>query len=231
MNPVYLIVDLSSVLVPFLFSFHPKLKFYLHFKAVWPALLFPAILFLLWDSLFTFMGVWGFNPRYLIGVNLFNLPLEEILFFICIPYACLFTYYCLNLFYQFKWSNQITRLIVLSIVIVLLLIGGLNLEKAYTSTTFLGTAIILVLLTFVLKVSWLAKLLSIYPVLLIPFFIVNGILTGTGLDEPIVWYNDSENMGIRLLTIPIEDIVYGFEMMLLSVFVFERLTFQTIQNK
>ncbi len=71
---------------------------------------------------------------------------------------------------------------------------------------------------FALRVNWIGKLWRIYPILLIPFFIVNGILTGTGLEEPVVWYNDSRNLGIRLLSIPIEDVVYGFEMILLTIF-------------
>jgi lycopene cyclase domain-containing protein len=66
----------------------------------------------------------------------------------------------------------------------------------------------------------------IYPILLIPFFIVNGILTGSGLPQPIVWYNNAENIGIRLWTIPVEDIFYGFELMFINVYLYEML-----QNK
>jgi lycopene cyclase domain-containing protein len=50
--------------------------------------------------------------------------------------------------------------------------------------------------------------------MLIPFFIVNGILTGSFIDEPVVWYNNDENLGIRLFTIPVEDSVYAFTMIL-----------------
>jgi hypothetical protein len=63
----------------------------------------------------------------------------------------------------------------------------------------------------------------IYPILLIPFFIVNGILTGSGLPQPIVWYNNAENIGIQLWTIPVEDIFYGFELMLINVYLYEML--------
>jgi hypothetical protein len=46
-------------------------------------------------------------------------------------------------------------------------------------------------------------------------------LTGTGLDEAVVWYDDSENLGLRLLTIPIEDIFYGMLMVGLTVSIYE----------
>ena len=72
-----------------------------------------------------------------------------------------------------------------------------------------------------MRVKWLAPFISIYPVLLIPFFIVNGILTGTGLEEPVVWYNNAENMGIRMGTIPVEDVFYGMELIILTLFFYE----------
>jgi lycopene cyclase domain-containing protein len=58
--------------------------------------------------------------------------------------------------------------------------------------------------------------------MLIPFFIVNGILTGTGINEEVVWYNDEENLGIRLLTIPVEDIFYAFSLILLNLLLFKK---------
>jgi lycopene cyclase domain-containing protein len=53
-----------------------------------------------------------------------------------------------------------------------------------------------------------------YVVILVPFFIVNGVLTGTGLSEAVVWYNDTQNFGVRLGTIPLEDTVYNLGMLL-----------------
>lgn len=224
MHSLYLIVNLASVIVPFIFSFHPKIKFYKQFKAVWPALLLPAMVFVGWDVLFTARGIWGFNPRYLIGVYVFNLPLEEVLFFICIPYACLFTFYSLTLFYQMDWPTYKVRVTSIIISVILLIVALLHLNNAYTSTTFIITAAMLLLFTFVFKVNWLGSLFRVYPVLLIPFFIVNGILTGTGIEEPVVWYNEAEIIGIRLLTIPIEDVVYGFLLIFSNILLFYRLS-------
>jgi lycopene cyclase domain-containing protein len=49
---------------------------------------------------------------------------------------------------------------------------------------------------------------------LIPFLLTNGLLTGAFLPEPIVWYNDAENLGLRIGTIPVEDALFGMLMML-----------------
>ena len=52
--------------------------------------------------------------------------------------------------------------------------------------------------------------------------VVNGILTGTGINEEVVWYNAEHFMGFRLLTVPVEDFFYGFLLILLNVIVFEK---------
>lgn len=221
MKSLYLLINLFTVIVPVIFSFHPKLQFYKHWKAFFLSSIIVALAFILWDIQFTKLGVWGFNPNYVTGIFLDNLPIEEVLFFICIPFSCVFTYHCLNIFYQYKWKPQTETFFIIILSILLFAIGIINYDKLYTFYTFVSIAILLILLKFAIKITWLPKLLSIYPILLIPFFIVNGILTGTGIEQPVVWYNNVENLGIRLLTIPIEDIFYGFELILLNVFLYQ----------
>ena len=51
--------------------------------------------------------------------------------------------------------------------------------------------------------------------------IINGILTGTGIEHPVVWYNPEEIIGLRILSIPVEDVFYGMLMLICSVSIFE----------
>jgi lycopene cyclase domain-containing protein len=227
MKSLYLLIDLSVMAVPLLFSFHPKIKFYRSWLALSKSILGVAVLFLVFDSLFTSLGVWSFNPRYLVGIHLYNLPLEEILFFICIPFSCVFTYYCLNRFFNLSWDPRKEDYFCILISYLLLSLGILYREKLYTSTTFISTAIICLMLKFLFRINWFGKACTIFGVLLVPFFLVNGILTGTGLAEPVVRYNPAENLGIRILTIPIEDFIYGFELFILNLFFYLRWSAQT----
>ena len=221
MNYLYLWVNIGTILIPFLYSFHPRLQFYKLWKAFIPANLITATLFLIWDLIFTDTGVWGFNPEYITGIYLYNLPLEEILFFICIPYSCVFTYHSLNILFKIKWKNKSIKVFLFILIVTLAFTAFLNYNHVYTVSTFLILAFILFVLQFMLKVPWMDKFLFTYLVLLLPFFIVNGILTGVVTKEPVVWYNDDENLGIRLLTIPVEDVFYGMELILLNVAFFE----------
>jgi len=221
MRFTYLLVDFFSAIVPFLFSFHPKIKFTRYFRSYFTANLISAFCFLAWDIIFTAKGVWGFNDKYILGYTILNLPIEECLFFFCIPFACTFTYYCLTLFYQIKWKPLTENIFIISLSVVLFVMGIINFHRSYTAVTFISTSVLLIACRFIFRVKWMDKFFTIYPVLLIPFFVVNGILTGTGIREPIVWYNNEENLGMRLLTIPVEDIFYGMELMLLTILLYE----------
>ena len=103
-----------------------------------------AIQFLIWDELFTRHGVWGFTNEHLTGISFFNLPIEEILFFIIIPYCCVFTY---EVFLKLSLkNNQITQLLTLALGIIILIIGVLLYTKIYTAGTFISLGILLIVL-------------------------------------------------------------------------------------
>ena len=209
MSAIYLLIDVASISVPFIFSFHPKLQFYKQWRSFFLACLITLIPFLLWDMFFTEIGVWGFNPNYLSGFNIGNLPVEEVLFFICIPYACVFTYHCIDRLYKVKLSIKVTTISTYALIALLVTGVIFNLEKMYSVSIFVSLSVFLSLLLLLRKADWIGKFYIVFSILLIPFLIVNGVLTGSFLDDPIVWYNNNENMNFRIFTIPLEDVFYA----------------------
>ncbi|KFF12134.1 lycopene cyclase [Chryseobacterium soli] len=217
----YLLINFFTVIICFIFSFHPKIKFSRHFKAFLGASLMVAVFFIVWDSWFTKIGVWWFNDNYLIGVRLLGLPIEEILFFICIPFSCVFTYYCLDKFFKLDWKPLPEKIFVVISILASFFLALWFSPLLYTFMTFLTTGLSLFILYFILKVRWIGKASFIYFLLMPGFLAVNGILTGTGLESPIVNYTPGKFLGIRILTIPIEDTVYGYEMILWNLYFFQ----------
>lgn len=219
----YLLINLSAVLVPFLASFHPGLKFYKGWGALAIAMLVSCAVFLPWDMYFTHLKIWGFNPRYLTGYYIGNLPVEEVLFFICIPYCCVFTFHCLHPLIKMSLSPNTVKNITLALIGFSIVMMVLFRDRLYTCYTFAFLTIILCIAQFMLKIKWMLNFYIIYGILLIPFLIVNGLLTGTGLDEPVVWYNNTQNLNLRILTIPVEDVFYGMGLILLNTVVYMRI--------
>jgi lycopene cyclase domain-containing protein len=216
---LYLLLNLGSLSIPLIFSFHPKLKFFKHWKSLGIGILISMLIFIPWDIFFTINGIWGFNSNYYLGTNLFSLPIEEWLFFICIPYACVFTHYALlSYFPKMKLPSGSTKLISYVLILFFIIVAIYNYNKWYTLVNF-SLATVLTVLVVNKKSELLQSFLLSFLVMLIPFFIVNGILTGSFIENEVVWYNDFENLGIRLFTIPIEDTVYAFTLILLNLFV------------
>lgn len=218
----YLLINFFTVIVCFIFSFHHKIKFNRHFKAFILASSIVALFFIVWDIWFTKIGVWWFNDKYLLGLRIVNLPIEEILFFICIPFSCIFTYFCLDKFFRLDWKPEMEKIFVIFSIVTLVILALYCNNRIYPFMTFLTTAISLFVLYFILNARWIGKASFIYLILMPGFLGVNGILTGTGLDSPIVNYNPEHFLGIRILTIPIEDTVYGYEMILWNIFLFQK---------
>lgn len=218
----YLLINLLSVIIPLAFSFDKRLSFYRRWKYVFPAINATALFFLIWDSIFTALGVWGFNPRYLTGFGIFNLPVEEMLFFFCIPYACMFTYEVMNHFMKNDIAAKVSVFISALIILLLSVLAVAFHDKLYTFYTSLFTIAGIVMHLSVFKTAHIGRIYRSYLVILIPFLLVNGILTGSFIDEPVVWYNDAENLSARLFTIPAEDVFYGFLLFLMNVSLYER---------
>lgn len=225
---LYLALNIGSFIVPFLFSFYPKANFSKKWKYALPAIFVTAVIFILWDELFTQMGIWGFNEKYLTGIMIGSLPLEEVLFFFCIPYACFFMYFALTYLVKNDYFYPHHEIISSIIIFFMLLFGGYYIGNAYTGVTFFTLGLFLAYQMLKLRPRYMGRFYFAFMFILIPFFIVNGILTGSWIEEPVVWYNDNENIGIRIGTIPLEDVFYGMLMILMSITIAEELEYRRV---
>ncbi|CAI8158960.1 MAG: Uncharacterised protein [Formosa sp. Hel3_A1_48] len=187
--------------------------------------------FIPWDVIFTINGIWGFNPDYFLNTKILSLPLEEWLFFICIPFACVFTHYALLLYFpKMKLGENSSKSIAVGLMLTLVFVLIFNYDKWYTLVNF-SLAIPLTLIVLKYNPKLLQHFFLTFLVMLIPFFIVNGVLTGSWIENQVVWYNNAENLGIRMGTIPVEDSIYAYSMILMSLFFFELLSSRHISDQ
>lgn len=93
---LYTRIDLLIMAVPLALSFDRRVAFWRKWPQVWVAIAVVMAVFIPWDIWKTVRGVWGFNPEYAGEWRCLHLPLGEWLFFICVPYACLFILECVR---------------------------------------------------------------------------------------------------------------------------------------
>jgi lycopene cyclase domain-containing protein len=214
---IYLYLNLFTIFFPFILSFDKRVAFYKTWSSLLPAIMVNALIFIPWDIYFTQRGVWGFNPEYLLGINLLGLPLEEVLFFITVPYACVFIYECLNVYFGESYFQKHARLFTFFLIAFLVLVAAFNLPRLYTSATAIFLILILLVHFKIFGSALLGKFYRAYLVHLIPFLLINGILTAI----PIVWYNNYYNIWLRIYSIPVEDTWYSMLLLLLPITIFE----------
>ena len=221
----YLYLHLFTFLPVFLLSFDKNVHYYKKWGFLFKAILPVATFFILWDVFFTIIGVWGFNPKYFLGFKVFELPVEEWLFFVNIPFACIFIYECLDFYFNLDFLVKYDNWVIPIFGVLSLFIGVVKYGDVYSSTTFLLLGAFTLYHFFFQNNGsrYRLKFLLSYGVGLIPFFIVNGVLTGGYTKEPIVLYNPEEYFGIRLTSIPLDDIFYGCLLLFSIVTIFEGL--------
>lgn len=208
---------------PFLFGFIPKPNFYSQFPKVLLANIPVTAFFILWDIYFTRKGVWGFSEAYTTGFRIAGLPWEECLFFIIIPFACIFIYWSLNTVLAKEPFAKLEDKITIALILVFFVVGVWKWEHIYTSTATLLSGFLLLFHWLFVKPGYRGRFYLAYVITCIPFLIVNGILTGGFTESPVVMYNPEENFGLRVGTVPVDDFAYSFLMLFANISLFEAL--------
>lgn len=214
----YLLLDAAVLFFPLVLSFDKKVVFYKTWQSLFLSILVVGTGFITWDVLFTSHEIWKFNSDYVSGIYFFNLPVEECLFFIVVPYATVFVYECIRVYYKTYYSEKVTQIIHWAFILTNAAMLVIGFDKTYTLINSAISLLVLGYIGFIAGWKQLNLFYVAFTVCLLPFAICNGILTSW----PVLIYNDSENLAIRIGTIPLEDLFYNFNMIILWCFFYEK---------
>lgn len=184
---------------------------------VFASIILVATPFVAWDVAVTGHH-WWFDARYVVGVELLGLPVEEWLFFVAVPFACLFLW--ITVFAERGRARPGLRRAGLWVGISLTALAAVvwMLGPQYSALALLALGSFLVAdCTFGVAASTHggAPRFALAVVLLTVVF--DGFLTA----RPVVHYAPSAISGVRLGSIPIEDFGYGLALVGSVVAVFE----------
>jgi lycopene cyclase domain-containing protein len=213
----YLLLNIVSIAYPLYASFDKRIDMVKNWLAIFLALAITGAGFIIWDVYFTANGVWSFNDTYILGIKIWGLPIEEIMFFFFIPYACIFIYEVVKYFFRFSKDYMAYHILTGFLIGFFYILGFANSDKSYTFYVSILTATALLVHYLLYGISLLKHFYIAYLFHLIPFFAVNGLLTYI----PVVIYNNAENLSLRIFTVPMEDTIYSMLLLLINISLFE----------
>ena len=209
MSLTYLVLNLFIIAVPLWYTPDKRTAYYRRLPALGFSIAVVSTCYLLWDILVTARGEWSFNSKYLTGVQILNIPLEEVLFFISVPYSCLFIYEVV--LYATKSSKlRLPPSVVIAMIFALLAASLAFYPQGYTAKALASCALFLTTSLLFDRPLIKGKQYWIWlAICYVPFLIINTVLTAL----PVVEYNSKAIWGLRVGTIPLEDFFYNFAML------------------
>ncbi|MFO7677343.1 MAG: lycopene cyclase domain-containing protein [Thermoplasmatota archaeon] len=227
----YLILNAIILSIPLLLSFKWKFSYYKYYKPLFASICIVGLVYIIWDAIVTARGDWWFNPEYLTGIKIVGLPIEEIMFFITVPYSCIFIYENLEYFLPDK-KIKFNKIFYTVLTILFIVFGLVFYHQDYTILALFSCATFFIIALWKMPDILRSRNYWLYIVIsMVPFLIFNYLLTSL----PIVLYNANAIWGGdgmwngRFLSIPLEDFFYNFSM--LSFYLLAYLYFKKRWNK
>lgn len=215
LDEYYLYLNIGTIVFTYIIA--RLTKVHVQWSSYLRALVLVSLPFIIWDAWAVSAGHWSFNPDFTMGRYVGNLAVEEIMFFISVPYAMTVIYLLGKRYTHGTLSEQLYR----TLITILFIVGVAMFITAEPGTytyvnalAFLG-ALTLLLTTFkqLSRTMWFWQFQLILYAL---FLIFNTVLTA----PPVIKYGAGEYIGIRVGTIPIEDFFYNFTLANLFIAVY-----------
>lgn len=184
-------------------------------KPIFITTIIIAIPYLIWDALVAGHW-WSFNPDHILGLTVSNLPLEEILFFITVPAACLILWHGIKDNCTTQSNQSRPHFIIFAAFLILITVGP---ALTYWRLVSALSLVILIIDYSTAKLITSPAGFTMSFAILTLTLVFNGYLTA----RPVVTYAPAAISGVRLFTIPIEDFLYGLTLIWSNIILYQAL--------
>ncbi len=218
MRAEYLLFDLLVLSAPLVIGAWRPAWFYDRIGAALRATVIVAVPFIAWDAAVAGRH-WWFDERYVLGPELFGLPLEECLFFVAVPLACLFAWETVLVAPRARASAGLRWLYPLLWACMPLGLAVALAGREYTGLGLIALGVV-ALLDHALGAGLLVarRAQAWFVVVLGLTLVFNSYLTG----RPVVHYGEPYILGVRIGTVPVEDFAYGLSLVWAAMIVYQR---------
>ena len=215
----YILLNILIFSGPFFLSFDRKVHYFRYWLTAFLSIGIVMIPFIIWDSAVS-GSHWHFNENFTISVRIWGLPPGDWMFFISVPFSCLFVWQIIVTDMKILFVQKKKILYYISVAFLILSFSFLFFGKIYSSLVCFAIAFTIIF-DMIMKTNLLSqKQAYLYLAILTALIMIfNGYLTA----RPVVLYNSQYVSNIKIWTIPIEDFGYGYTFILLCTIIFEKL--------
>lgn len=225
MKYLFLLIDLFNIPVAVIFSFLDKYSGGSGGKKFLSPVIISGTLFTLIGSYFTFLGVWQVSSNYTTGWHIGNLPVEEALYFFCIPFPLLFCFDYLT--GRAKGPVKRWRGVDLAFIFCLANAAVFFSHKIFGFFVFALLASLLIIAKVIARVKWLSKFYMTCLYSFFPLLVIDNLLIGSLSGKPIIIFNNLAIIGIRIYSVPVEMIFYNMVLILVNLLLYAHFTQKT----
>lgn len=210
---------LLAIFVPVaLISFLTPFSKFRRYKPLLISISVVAPIYILWDQLAVVFGTWSFDSAHVTGVYFFHLPVEEVSFFLVVPFSTMLIYEAIKRYIRGRFMPGKVTIIASIFASLLIILGVLNLSRSYTSVaSFFAAGSIVTGLgidrqLMVKKSLWLYMAISYVPFIFFDHLMVT---------LPVFTYGKGAIIGLRIANIPVEEFEYVFSLLMFYVIFYD----------
>jgi lycopene cyclase domain-containing protein len=217
----YYLFNLVVLLPVLLLSIFSDVQPHKQWRTLLKCTLFVSLPFIYWDIWAANEGHWGFSETYITSSRILGLPVEEILFFFTVPFACLFVWGAVQKHYRTKKRvpfamQKVIAVMFLAPTVILLFV---NFGLGYTRSALLAFLLTIILYSIYGRALTAKRQFWLFNSIVLALFLVfNSFLTAL----PVITYGAESFTGFRIGTIPVEDFFFNFALINLTLLVWEK---------